>query len=141
MSREIKFKAWDKSQNQMITSVAIYGVWEQFVTSFDRDYIHNSQDWNGIEGFSYDYELLQFTGLKDKNGKEIYDGDIVKCLLATEPEDKGFICKFKDYRWKFNNVRYPDDDFYGTVNYNYIQQNCEVIGNIYENPELLSERS
>jgi uncharacterized phage protein (TIGR01671 family) len=123
MSREIKFKFWLGHTKKMTYEHSL----------IDIAHLH----WD----FTEDIIPLQYTGLKDKNDNEIYDGDIVKCLLATEPEDKGFICKFKDYRWKFNNVRYPDDDFYGTVNYNYIQQNCEVIGNIYENPELLSERS
>lgn len=79
----------------------------------------------------------QFTGLTDVNGVEIYEGDIVKCFQSTEPESNGFVCIFKDFRWKFDNVNYLDDDFYGTVNYEYIQKKCEVIGNTTDNPEML----
>lgn len=84
--------------------------------------------------------VRQFTGLYDKDGREIYEGDVVECLSATEPEDKGFLCVFKDFRWKFFNIRYPDNDFYSTVNYFYIQKKCVVIGNIHEHPELLNEQ-
>jgi uncharacterized phage protein (TIGR01671 family) len=72
-----------------------------------------------------------------KKGKEIYEGDIVICKEATDPEDKGFVCLFKDFRWKFFNVRYPDNKHYSHDNYDYVYNHCEVIGNIYETPELL----
>jgi uncharacterized phage protein (TIGR01671 family) len=88
--REIKFRRWN--------GVEMYYPHLNDMDDTTLDYlIDDNQNW------------MQFTGLKDKNGKEIYEEDIVKCLLATEPEDKGFICKFKDYRWEFNNVHYPDD--------------------------------
>jgi uncharacterized phage protein (TIGR01671 family) len=80
---------------------------------------------------------MQFTGLRDKNRKDIYESDILKCDFATSSIEDNFICMFKDYRWKFNSVAYPDDDFYGTVNYDFVTCNCEVIGNIYEHLNLL----
>lgn len=79
----------------------------------------------------------QFTGLTDKNGKEIYEGDVVIHLEATEPEEKGFLCMFKDFRIKFMNVNFLEDDFYSTVNYEYVKNNTEIIGNIHDNAELL----
>ena len=130
MNRELKFRSWDYARKKMSYNPIVSDGTDGGATS--SVYLNDAILCN-------EEELMQYTGLKDKNGKEIYEGDIVKCLLATEPEDKGFVCKFKDYRWKFNNVSYPDDDFYGTVNYFYIQSNCEVIGNIFENPELLIE--
>jgi hypothetical protein len=74
----------------------------------------------------------QFTGLCDMEGNRIFEGDIVKCDLATEPEDKGFICVFKDFRFKFVNARYPDDDFYTSVGYEYFSQKCKITGNTFK---------
>jgi len=82
------------------------------------------------------YEIMQYTGLKDKNGREIYEGDIVKGiyydnLYKTENE---VICQVrwdKSGYWTFS----------GTINFlgGYLSdlRNIIVIGNIYENPELL----
>ena len=90
-----------------------------------------------------DVKLMQFTGLKDKNGKEIYEGDIVryKCgqQMADEDSTPGIIDEFTDVI-KFKNgafrplpeFNYCDDPWYNSKTYDF-----EVIGNIYENPELI----
>ena len=76
-------------------------------------------------------DLMQYTGIKDKNGKEIYEGDIVRCnsgfyeggvgviTYVSADNEPGFFIVFANYETEvdFNNI--------------------EVIGNIYENPELI----
>ena len=76
-----------------------------------------------------DIHLMQSTGLKDKNGVEIFEGDVVKCngLLGTIESFKAmWICSFM----KYNN--YQKVGFFA--------QEIEVVGNIYENPELLEDK-
>lgn len=113
------------------------------ITSKDFDYacIFSGAARMAIETEFNRYFIIgkaEYSGLKDKNNRRIYEGDIVKCKTATEPEEKGFICLFKDHRFKFNNINFIDEDFYGTVNYEYISKQTEIIGNIYENHELLN---
>ncbi|RZK63919.1 MAG: hypothetical protein EOO95_12340 [Pedobacter sp.] len=81
---------------------------------------------------------MQFTGLKDKNGKEIYEGDVVRTKL-------GNICLIK---WdKCNEVKHGDYYQYTgfcfhnirqKLNFHFDDTECEIIGNIHQNPELLS---
>ena len=71
------------------------------------------------------YELMQYTGLKDKNGKEIYEGDIVKCLRPNNFKDKEIIIVKIPTLGKYS-------DFMNIIE-------IEVIGNIYEHPELLTK--
>lgn len=76
----------------------------------------------------YDYELMQYTGIKDKNNKEIYEGDIVEFYSNVEDE---IITEKVEYHF---GIYRAGDYFVGKI-YN----KCEVIGNIYENKDLLVE--
>lgn len=78
-------------------------------------------------------KLMQYTGLTDRDGKEIYEGDIVKCFYPNE-------VKIMEVVFNQNTVSY---EFRGEEIYDSLvnASNFEVIGNIYENKELLDEGS
>jgi uncharacterized phage protein (TIGR01671 family) len=123
--REIKFRAWDKKR---------------------KEYFHISKMWNGGTGLSCfsadgwvgnygnrgnmnDIVLEQFTGLHDKNGKEVYEGDILKYLSFEE----------KTY---YLPVFYSAEDAsfqMGWVKTIYATHYGEVVGNIHENKKLVEE--
>ena len=101
--REIKFRAWDKLNNKMRYFKPTETI--RFVDFYDP-----ANNWS---------EPMQYTGLKDKNGKEIYEGDILE--YPTLIGDK----IIRVVEWE--NSRYV-----GIILYNL----SEIIGNIYSNPEL-----
>ena len=83
-----------------------------------------------------DMILMQYTGLKDKNGKEIYEGDIIsngyeKCIVVWVKEQAGFMLKLTNKEYEKEKWTNPMID---------LRKDDEVIGNIYENPELLEDK-
>lgn len=129
--REIKFRAWHKSS---VTNGSPYMDYILYLDNVGiNDQIKIAEDRNWI--------LMQYTGLKDKNGKKIYEGDIVKYGYADFEEDKT-IHKIK----YFADNDYPAFDFVPNLGcdcnglaYAMAEGEIEIIGNIYENPELLKE--
>ena len=104
------------------------------------DYFGNlrgSFGWTSLIAKS-DLIIMQCTGLRDKNYKLIFEGDILQVaknhLFNVIPENKKFVVVFSQYQWwlKDGNGHYPLRDFSYRSN-----QNIEIIGNIYQNAELL----
>ena len=118
--REIKFRAWDKKANVMREVIELN--WTiGLVTRLCNGAVYDLPD----------IILMQYTGLHDKNGQEIYEGDIVRFFSRDEsPEVMTLI-------WSQDNVRFMVLDNQNH-DWSFDDSNVlEVIGNIYENPELL----
>ena len=118
--REFKFRAWDTEKQEMAT-VNFIGLNDYEVGMEDEE----CRRWRAT--YPYVCRLMQYVGCKDKNNKEIYEGDIVK---------------FFEYK-VIDNIVLPEE----IVIIKDIREGCdalrpsqymEVIGNIYENPELLA---
>lgn len=167
-NRIIKFRAWDKEKKKMEFYPFIYFGADgevAFTPDENWDYIDdNPRDKNN-------FELMQFTGLKDKNGKEIYEKDLVKICFTGYPDAKVEGWKYKveaiyqvniglfettmdmvklikpemmidhmhfgaeDYWW--DGETFKIDNEYRNGEKTRSDGEIEVIGNIYENPELL----
>jgi len=121
MNRPIKFRAWNKEWKMMLPVDSLSfdkdGAVSVEVTVKASDYDHE-KEW-GDYVIGDDVFLMQFTGLHDKNGKEIYEGDIV------------------EFNGKNYEVWYRLGCFFACNEVGYENESYGVIGNIYENPELL----
>lgn len=133
--REIKFRAWDEEKHKMfqVDAVFIAGCYSHRFSEFEET--EGTSIGPGDHGEREIWEssniLMQYTGLTDKNGKEIYEGDVVKKLSA-----KGIrIGEIRFHHGAFV-VIYPNIKSWKLASERG-QQAIEVIGNIYENPELL----
>lgn len=128
MNREIKFRVWDKD----LKRIRYLNTEHDFIRfdSLGQGYYENMQTGLG-EWFS---DLMQYTGLKDKNGKEIYEGDI--CLVTILPENykEKMVTVWCNDR---NGFGFQDED--GEV-WNVNDTEIEVIGNIYESEVTNEEK-
>ena len=120
--REIKFRAWIKEVDE-IREVEYINFWKKKISyphKFCKEYYLNA-DFDVIE-------LMEYTGLKDMDGKEIYEGDIL----------------FESFREEYFKVVFENGSFRAEADgysldledYAHI---CEVVGNIYENTELMED--
>ncbi|MCK8639057.1 YopX family protein [Fructobacillus fructosus] len=121
--REIKFRAWGKKERLYLPIIEI-NAFNWYVRTYDNKYP------------AQEIELEQFTGLYDKNGNEIYEGDIVKLhVVILSPDDKvGFIEYRPEFGYCINFGGKVARQEYWAAN---DKHTIEVIGNIHENKELL----
>jgi len=117
--KEYKFRVWSEILDKMI---------------YSKD--NAIKFYNGILlscGDICDGKVMQYTGLKDKNGKEIYEGDIVNCMDSWEA-----IIEYHEYSggWYCKNIETGN---YVTICNQENMKHMKIIGNRYENPELLNE--
>jgi len=136
--REIKFRAWDKEKEEFVRNFAVFkdGAFDEYISEFERGIAPDGK-----------YILMQYTGLKDKNSKEIYEGDVVKIHVKGTYSDDDSIDGQKWYDDDFIGDVYFDEKSSGFVFrsvewFSYIAPHCnkaEIIGNIWDNPELPEE--
>jgi uncharacterized phage protein (TIGR01671 family) len=133
--RQIKFRCWDKKNAHMF-----YPDSEgEFERQIEGEQVGSDFNYNDLFSGLYNYLIpLEFTGLKDKNGKEIYEGDVLK---RSKEEKPSFVAVIEFSNGQFVGATHPYINHmipvsklstcdYGGGGYD------EVIGNIYEHPEL-----
>ena len=124
--RKIKFRAFFKA-DERIYEVTSIDFANKEVTLWDKETAVN------FEASFDEIELIQYTGVNDKNGKEIYTGFLVKWGLRTYKIC--FDCGFYMHDLSRINPEYPI-----TKEFKEAPEEFEVIGNIYENPEILKDK-
>lgn len=127
MKREIKFRAWNKKDKVMVDVAAINfgpsGFWSLIEDADDAEL-----------QLADSYELMQYTGLKDKNGREIYEGDIVRTGKDNigDPEPMIGQVIMREGSWLIENEKKQEAvDLFSEIT------SREVIGNIFEGKQLL----
>ena len=140
MNREIKFRAWDNKYKYMNYKVlvGIYGDWEKVKDDknytacamwIEPDKVDYKCDphWANFEPYHKDIHLMQYTGLKDKNGVEVYEGDKVMFDYEwTEPDEIGVIT------WNKDTASFQIKGHIPSSSMKHLDR-MKVIGNIYEN--------
>lgn len=140
--RELKFRAWDKDLKRYFYDIAVYpnnvaAIQRHNIESMMLEAEYGATHWTELDENAV---IEQYTGLKDKNGKEIYEGDIIQ-------EEIDFNSKMTDgvftyvVEWDSDTLCYGlrgnDNSIHDELWE--VNTSVEVIGNIHENPELLED--
>ena len=124
--RKIKFRAWDKENEKMMK-----------VSSLHLENKEISVKENGTFHLFRMQDLMQYTGLKDKNNKEIYEGDIVLIKLDETSTWYKTVVGFKKGAFIANLI--DKEDYVYIFHHGFTDDDFEIIGNVYENKNLLEE--
>lgn len=145
--REIKYKAWLEDEQEMVGANDFYQNADELPNG-DKTGVHLSDFFNKNEDGTFGKEhekiiWLEYTGLKDKNDKEIYEGDVVKYTKHKSYLLADFIGEVKWWKsgcWDFfTTAGYPRIGIQTAHELERdILSHIEIIGNLYENPELLA---
>lgn len=142
MNREIKFRVWDKYEKQMYPISSIdYNIFSQEIriiavghkngmcTAYNKN--HNSEKCDITA-----LELMQYTGLHDKNGKEIYEGDIIEWTTLSGKKYRFSVEYSNKYaQYIITNTGDVENEAEPLGDY----ENIEVIGNVFENGDILND--
>ena len=135
--RQIKFRVWDKEHKKMRDVYSINGTTEG--STFIEYYNEEEEVKSSIHE---NYELMQFTGLTDKNGKEIYEDDIIKIgWQETEnvPNRLYKVIYLGECFARFNLADLETGGADSMIDFDGEEGEFEIIGNIYEHSELLTK--
>ncbi len=134
--RQIKFRAWDKQEKVMHPHVED---WYDTLSEKEGEPPQTEQSFGEVLSSPKRYEVMQYTGLKDKNGKEIYEGDILRhrwdpddtkdeTIFVVEWTSLSDCCvRGEGFSFGLQEEHAPRDP-----------EDCEVIGNIHETPQLVN---
>lgn len=122
--RKIKFRAWDKENEKMMK-----------VSSLHLENKEISVKENGTFHLFRMQDLMQYTGVKDKNGKEIYENDLISCN-----KHKNIVVFFEGGCFKVKYLRNSTTTITCALNSFLEKYKCKISGNIYEHPKLLEEQ-
>ena len=135
LKREIKFRAWDKKEKKMVSNPI---TWNEDCEGCVEDKGINDGfvDWGN-------WELMQYTGLKDSKGKEIYEGDIVTYNITGWDEEinEEYNNQFKgivEYYYDKFVIKFSESKLSKISHELGMARESKVIGNIYENPDLIN---
>ena len=126
-----KFRVWDKKRSEMINLIAIN--FHKYIAM--DDLICSCNDGPITRNFQ-DVVLMQSTGLHDEQGREIFEGDIVKIIYDSEPFTGVVVYDLGETDFKATNNR---EDYGNNFQYLTVGESIEVIGDIHKNPELLED--